>query len=120
MTTARNIRKIIFAACFILSMQMVAYASFTASSLLDERSNVNKFFLKYQGSSRYVRRSVPFSLLKYDLQYRGSMILNEKTTQEGKEFSSIMQYRRGNTSYVFPYKFKVHVPKFKTPSAPNR
>jgi hypothetical protein len=32
------------------------------------------------------------------------------------EMNSMLRFDNGNSSFVFPYKFKVKVPKFKTPT----
>ena len=35
--------------------------------------------------------------------------------QQNNDKNSMLQYNNGNTTYIYPYKIKVKVPKFKTP-----
>jgi len=102
-------------AVFILATN-AAMAAFFFIGVSDESKNSSKYSLK--NFSRYSHKSLSLSLIRSNLQFSGSQVLTQKTNESGLEVNSMMQYNRGNTTYVFPYTFKVHVPKFKTPSPP--
>jgi|YelNatPaOPRAMG01_1025707.scaffolds.fasta_scaffold00038_79 hypothetical protein len=109
----RFISKLTFAFVFIIFAKC-AVAAFTFSGTTDESKNNSKYTLK--NLSHYSHKTFSLSLIKSGLEYDGMNILKAQNYNSGTEVHSIMQYKSGNTTYVFPYKFKVHVPKFKTPS----
>jgi hypothetical protein len=110
----KHIQKIAVALVLVLFVQ-VSIASIS-SGIADERAKNSKYSLKNLGLRN--KKFVPISSLKSDLLFSGSQILNFK--KNGGELNSLMEFDRGNTTYVFPYKFKVRVPKFKTPSPVNQ
>ncbi|HVZ26891.1 MAG TPA: hypothetical protein VG842_12585, partial [Sediminibacterium sp.] len=65
--------------------------------------------------------TLSFSSLKSNLQFKGMLQLSEKRSAENPntaEVSTMLRYESGNTTYIYPYKFKVKAPKFKTPAPP--
>ncbi|MDI9365239.1 MAG: hypothetical protein QM541_09830 [Flavobacterium sp.] len=110
----RHIKKLIVAATLALSVQ-VALASINFSGIADEKNKVNKYSLK--NLSLLSHRTLSLSAVKLNLQFKGSDVLTQKITPTGLEINSLLYYNRGNTTYIMPYKFKVKVPKFKTPTA---
>ena len=112
-----HIKKIAVASIFLMAAQ-VAFAAFSFTGVADENNKNNKYSLK--NLSRYSNKAYSLSHLKSTLQYRGSLIVNQHNNTSGLEINSLMEFDKGNTTYVLPYKFKVKVPKFKTPSPDNR
>ena len=112
MFTSKTIQKIAVATLFAFAVQ-VSIASISAG-ISDERSKDNKYTLKNLALRSH--KFVSISALKSELLFSGSQIVTQKNN--GSEINSIMHFDRGNTTYVFPYKFKVKVPKFKTPAPP--
>ncbi|HEX3025453.1 MAG TPA: hypothetical protein VHP12_09595 [Chitinophagaceae bacterium] len=106
----RHIQKIVFAALLIMAVQ-VAIASFSFTGITDERTKANKYSLK--NLSSYPHKSISISELKSELQFNGSHSVSLKNKGSGLEMSSMMQYERGNTTFVFPYKFRVKLYKDK-------
>lgn len=90
-----------------------ALASFTGSS--DDR--INKFSLK--NLKKYSKSYSLTGLRPNALRFSGSEDLDIQNTSGGLEVNSMIRLERGNTTYVFPYKYKVKSPKFKTPSPTN-
>lgn len=111
----RHIKKLIVAATLALSVQ-VALASISFSGITDEKNKGNKYSLK--NLSLLSHRTLSLTNVKLNLLFKGSDVLTQKTTPTGLEVNSLLYYNRGNTTYIMPYKFKVKVPKFKTPTAP--
>lgn len=100
---------ILTAALLLIAAQGV-FASFTGSS--DDR--IDRFSLK--SLKKYSKSySIP-GLRLSTLQFVGAQDLDNRTTGSGYEVNSMIRLERGNTTYVFPYKYKVKVSRFKTPS----
>lgn len=101
---------------FIMATQ-VAFAAFSFSGFSDEANKNSKYSLK--NLSHYTHRNFSLSLIKSTLIYKGTQIVSETFEDANTlELRSMMQYNNGNTTYVMPYKFKIRVPKFKTPTPP--
>lgn len=117
MKTRVYIQKAVFLALLVMGMQFV-YAAFSFSGLTGEKERSNKYSLKNL-STLANNKSISLYSLKSSLQYKGMQSLSSKnTTSGGVETTSLLRYENGNTTFVYPYKFKIKVPKFKTP-APN-
>jgi len=95
----------------------MAFAAFTGS--VDSKDNNNKFSLKNLNkiSKNYSLSSL--SALKNSYEFKNQYQLNEqKTDDNAVEIQSMVRLEKGNTTFVYPYKYKVKVPKFKTPVPP--
>jgi hypothetical protein len=57
-------------------------------------------------------------LLKGNLPGQTNSYMQEKAPQNGP-INSVITIQRGNTTYVYPYKYKTKVAYFKTPAAPK-
>jgi len=53
------------------------------------------------------------------LLYRGSFTNVEKAPQ-ATSLNSVVTFQKGNTTFIYPYKYKVKVPIFKTPAPVQR
>ncbi len=115
MTQRKSIRitKIMIALLFVGATQ-IAMGSFTGSS--DENSK-NKYSLKNFNKNFYKSAS-PFSL-RSTFQYKGTQILSIHKDENSTSYQSIMRFEKGNTTYIYPYKHKVSLPKFKAPAPPT-
>ena len=108
------IQKAFFAILLVLGMQ-VMYAAFSFTGLADEKAKSNKYSLK--NLSALAHKSLTFASLKSTLTYKGlQQPVSSKETVSGMEVSSTLRYDNGNTTYIYPYKFKVKASKFKTPT----
>ncbi len=104
-----HIQKIAFAAIF-LTMVQVAFASLSFTGISDERNKASKYSLK--NLNNYSHRTISLSTIKTDLQFKNTLVLTRKSNANGTEMmNSTMQFDRGNTTYIFPYKFKIKLPK---------
>jgi hypothetical protein len=102
-------------ALLLVSATDLAMGSFTGTS---EDKAKNIYSLKNFNRNLY-KSSSPFSL-RSGFQYSGFQVLSMKKDINGDlNFNSIMRFERGNTVYIYPYKHKVSVPKFKTPTPPS-
>lgn len=114
MNIQRYIKKASIVALLAMGIQM-AYAAFSFTGIADEKNKNNKFSLKNLSSLSH--KGLSFSSLKSSLQYKGTGTQSvSKESFSGFEMSSMLRYDNGNTTYIYPYKFKVKAPKFKTPS----
>ncbi|MBS1641337.1 MAG: hypothetical protein JST94_11385 [Bacteroidetes bacterium] len=115
---SRSYIKNLAVALVLLMVTKVLFAAFSFTGITDENNKNNKYSLK--NLSSYSHKAFSLSHLRTTLQYRGSLVINQKSNTTGVELNSVLEYDRGNTAYVLPYKLKVKVPKFKTPSPDNR
>ena len=109
--------KKIFAATLFTMVVPFAFASFTLTATVGEKSKSSKYSLK--NLSHYSNKSLSLSLLRTSLQYKGLSSINQLKMNDGVGLNSFIQIDRGNTTYILPYSFKVKAPKFKTPSHNN-
>lgn len=101
-------------AVMLISSIQLTYAALSFTGIIDEKSKTSKYSLR--SLHQYSRKGLSLNALKTTLQYKGMFIpLNTNFSLQQTEVTSMVQYDNGNTSYVYPYKIKVKVPKFKTP-----
>jgi hypothetical protein len=50
------------------------------------------------------------------MQYKSIQTIGLQLKGNNNEMNSMLRFDNGNSSFVVPYKFKVKVPKFKTPT----
>ncbi len=106
-------QKIVLVVMLAMSMQL-AYAALSFTGIVDDKTRNNKYSLR--SLNNYTRKGLTLGAIKSSLQYKGIHIPNATPNFQGNEVNSMLQYDNGNTTYIYPYKFKVKVPKFKTPS----
>ena len=110
-----TLRKCLLLLGFIISLQ--SFAALIGSSNGDDDRN-KKISLKHFNSNYYKATAYPsFRLSQF--QYKGSQNIYQVNSIHSMEGKSIISFQNGNTTYVYPYKYKVKVPLFKTPSSPN-
>lgn len=109
------IKKAFFVAILAMGIQVV-YAAFSFTGIADERAKNSKYSLKNIGSLSH--KGLSFTSLKSSLLYKGSQ--SPKETFTGAAVSSMLRFENGNTTYIYPYRFKIKAPKFKTPAPPQR
>ena len=95
------------------------YAAFTLSGVTTEkRGKQTKFTLK--NLNLLNSKSLSYSSLRSAMQYKSIQTLGLQLKGNNiSEMNSMLRFDNGNSSFVFPYKFKVKVPKFKTPTPPT-
>ena len=114
--------KIIFtltlAVTLFIGVQL-SHAAFTLSGVTtDKRGKQSKFTLK--NLNLLNSKSLSYSSLRSTMQYKSIQTLGfQLKGNNNTEMNSMLRFDNGNSSFVFPYKFKVKVPKFKTPSPSN-
>jgi hypothetical protein len=96
-----------------------SYAAFTLSGVTTEkRGKQTKFTLK--NLNLLNSKSLSYSSLRATMQYKSIQTLGlQLKGNNNTEMNSMLRFDNGNSSFVFPYKFKVKVPKFKTPTPPT-
>ena len=106
-------RKTFLMLAFIISVQ--TFAAFVGHSNGDGDKKISlKNFSKYgHKASAYPS----LSLSKF--QFSGSENLYQVNSLNSIQGQSIIRFQSGNTTYVYPYKYKVKISLFKTPTAPT-
>jgi hypothetical protein len=103
--------KVLFATLFVFVVDL-AFGSFTGKT----DDNKNKFSLKNLSTRNQVYSLS--ALRPSTFRYMGSLDLSQQNTGSQLQIRSMIRLERGNTTYVYPYKYTVKVPKFKTPTPP--
>ncbi len=111
-----TLRKFLLILGFMVSLQ--SFASLIGSTTGDDNSN-KKISLKNFSRNNFKATAYPsFRLSQF--QYKGSHNIYQVNSAHSVEGQSMISFQNGNTTYVYPYTYKVKMPFFKTPSSPNR
>ena len=110
----RTIKKILISSCLtaVLFISESSYASTIVNGSTDAKKMVEKYTLKNIGSLTH--KTATFYTLKSSLQFKGITSFNMNGSVNN---SNYLKYNKGNISYVIPYRHKVILSKFKTPTA---
>lgn len=84
------------------------YASTVITTSLASKKVEEKYSLKNLGSM--ARKTASFYTLKSSLEFKGLSANNNLGN------AAYLKYNKGNISYVIPYRYKVILPRFKTPT----
>ena len=107
-------KKLMLLLAFVFSVQ--AFASFVDNG--SAKKNNTDISLKNFSKNSFKGTIYPnFRLSKF--QYKGSSNFYQINSNNSVEGQSIIRMQDGNTTYVYPYKYKVKTPLFKTPTPPN-
>jgi hypothetical protein len=114
--------KLIYTSILVVTLLVgiqTGHAAFTLSGgTTEKRGKQSKFTLK--NLTLLNSKSLSYSSLKSTMQYKSIQTLGlQLKGNNNTEINSMLRFDNGNSSFVFPYKFKVKVPKFKTPSPAN-
>lgn len=107
-----TIKTILYTACLAV-MLLASTSSFSSTIVnnnLESRKLVEKYSLRNIGNSSL--KTGTFNALKSSLIFKG--FSNTAATADAN--SNYLKFNKGNISYVIPYRYKVVLPRFKTPS----
>ena len=112
-TTKKVCRK----AVVLIGATVLLFASVELYAAKGDAKEKKGVVLKFSGFEMK-SMSNSFFTLKPGYVYKGSFNNVEKAPQQ-TTLQSIITYQKGNTTFIFPYKHKVLLPRFKTPEAPK-
>ncbi len=100
---------------FILSFALAISTSLQASTFSTVSSDAKKLSDKYtlRNLSSLTHKTSTFYTLKSSLEFKGMTSYSNLNINA----ANYLKYNKGNISYVIPYRFKVVLPRFKTPTA---
>jgi hypothetical protein len=109
----RTIKNILISTCFtvMLLISESSYASSIVNGSTESKKMVEKYSLKNIGNLTH--KTATFYTLKSSLEFKGIASMNMNGSVNN---SNYLKYNKGNISYVIPYRYKVVLSKFKTPS----
>lgn len=96
----------------VLAVQVAIAFTGSVSSTSGNSAKKEKFTLKNFNKNF---KNVSVVSLTNGLSYKGAQVFVQQRNN-GLELNGVMHYEKGNTTYIYPYKHKVNVPKFKAPS----
>lgn len=110
----RTIKNIFFSICLsaLLFLTIHSYASTIVNGSFESKKMAEKYSLKNLGNLTH--KTATFYTLKSSLEFKGVASVN----MNGSEMNSnYLKYNKGNITYVIPYRYKMVLSKFKTPTA---
>ena len=110
----RTIKNILISSCLtvVLLLSESTYASTIVNGTIASKKMVEKYSLRNLGSLTH--KTATFYTLKSSLEFKGVSTVSMNGSVNN---SNYIKYNKGNISYVIPYRYKVVLSKFKTPSA---
>ncbi len=104
----RIIKSILLISSFLLAMSTSLQAGTFLTGTTDSKKISDKYTLR--NLSSLTHKTSTFNTLKSSLEFKGM------TSTSNISAANYLKYNKGNISYVIPYRFKVVLPRFKTPS----
>lgn len=108
----RIIKNILTSFVIITALSSTVHASTIVSGTSESKKVTEKYSLKNLSSLSH--KVSTFHDLKSRLLYRGLTVSSSSSAVLGQ--TNYLKYNKGNITYVIPYRHKVILPKFKTPS----
>jgi len=108
----RTLRNILTSLVFITVVSSSVHASTIVSGTSESKKVTEKYSLKNLSSLSH--KSSTFRDLKSSLLYKGLTVSSSVSAGLGQ--TNYLKYNKGNITYVIPYRHKVILPRFKTPS----
>jgi hypothetical protein len=108
----RTLRNILTSLVFITVVSSSVHASTIVSGTSESKKVTEKYSLKNLSSLSH--KSSTFRDLKSSLLYKGLTVTSSISAGLGQ--TNYLKYNKGNITYVIPYRHKVILPRFKTPS----
>ena len=108
----RTLRTILTSFVFITVVTTTVHASTIVSSSSESKKASEKYSLKNLSSLSH--KVSTFHDLKSKLLYKGLTVSSSLNSGLGQ--TNYLKYNKGNITYVIPYRHKVILPRFKTPS----
>ena len=108
----RTLRTILTSFVFITVVTTTVHASTIVSSSSESKKASEKYSLKNLSSLSH--KVSTFHDLKSRLLYKGLSVSSSLNGGQGQ--TNYLKYNKGNITYVIPYRHKVILPRFKTPS----
>ncbi|HVX52755.1 MAG TPA: hypothetical protein VHB48_21525 [Chitinophagaceae bacterium] len=105
----------ILAAALLISAVNLCFGAYSGSSYDD---HTNKFSLK---NLAVFSKNYSLSYLKFaNSRFVGMQQVSQQQADSLIQVQSMMRIQRGNTTFVYPYTYKVRVPRFKAPAPPSQ
>ena len=108
----RTLKTILTSLVFITVLSSTVHASTIVSGTSESKKANEKYSLKNLSSLNH--KSSTFRDLKSSLLYKGLTVSSSLSAGLGQ--TNYLKYNKGNITYVIPYRHKVILPRFKTPS----
>ena len=108
----RTLRTILTTLVFVTVATSTVHASTIVSGTTESKKATEKYSLKNLSSLNH--KVSTFHDLKSRLLYKGLTV--SSSLSGGLVQTNYLKYNKGNITYVIPYRHKVILPRFKTPS----
>jgi len=104
---------------FVIALLLLAVElTFGAITTGKTDDSKNKYSLRnLNPSNRHFYSLSTFNTNNF--HYSGSLNIHQQNSSNQLQVQSMIRMERGNITYVYPYKYTVKVPRFKTPTPPS-
>lgn len=102
--------KFFFTASMVLGLSICFAATTGKGTTGGENNNIS-----LKNITKYPKSKSIGSLRLSQFQYKGTQDLFTQNVNNYLQVNSMIRYQKGNTTYVFPYNYKVNMPVFKAP-----
>ena len=109
-----SLKRVLLLLAFVVSLQ--TFAAFVGKKTNGDGDK--KITLKNFSKYSYKPSAYP-SLRLSQFQFKGSQNIYQIHLNNSVQGQSMIRLQNGNTTYVYPYKYTVKVPLFKTPAPPS-
>ncbi len=106
----RTIKSILLILSFALAISTSLQASTFSIGKTESKKLTDKYTLR--NLSALTHKTSTFYTLKSSLEFKGMTSYSNMNINA----ANYLKYNKGNISYVIPYRFKVVLPRFKTPT----
>ncbi len=101
---------------FVFAVQVV-FAAFT-NTISGKSTDKTRTTYSLKNINKFKTKAFSLNSAKYSFHLKPTELTTQQTPV-GFVTGSNIQFSKGNTTYIFPYKVKLKVPKFKAPSPTN-
>ncbi len=109
--------KVLFKSLLLTAVGLMLFVQVQLFAAKGDAKAKKGYVLKFNGFE-LKGLSNTFFTLRPGVIYKGSFNTVEKAPQQ-TTLQSIITFQRGNTTFIYPYRHQVSVPKFKTPERPK-
>jgi glucan phosphoethanolaminetransferase (alkaline phosphatase superfamily) len=100
--------------CLFLIFVAIGFASSTSLGGGDQKSKTS-----LMNNFTPIRSTSGFTLRATKPSFSGGFVHSLERTDNRLSINTLITYQRGNTTYILPYKYRVAVPSFQSPSKTN-
>jgi hypothetical protein len=117
MKKQNHIHKIVLAVLLVMVGQVVFAFTSTSSGHSTEKNAAKKYSLySLSNIGKFNTKALSLNSAKYTFHLKPTELNGSLSTKGSLVTGNNVEFTKGNSTFIYPYKVKVKVPKFKAPS----